>query len=172
MDNLVPRKFKIDLDEDTKQQCIEDIERYFVDDDWCKEVPHYQTYPVLFERDEDHWRKLHELLFSVFLSATGHSPFYMRAWAYVSFVGKPGSSSNRWHSHVEQDISKVCSVLYLQYDDEKNGTMFLCGENIVMPLIEQDTVYVFDSRLMHSPSTWNHESSKKNRIVLAVDCYV
>lgn len=171
MNDLVPKKFKIDLDEDTKQKCITDIERYFIIDDWCKEVPHYQTYPVLFERDEDHWKKLRHLFFNAFLSATGQCPSHMKAWAYVSFVEKPGSISDRWHDHYEINADKISSVLYLQCEDRKNGTMFLCGENIIVPLVYLDTIYIFDSKLMHSPTTWDYKNKVKNRIVVAVDSY-
>ena len=171
MDNLVLNRFKIDLDEDTKQKCIKDIEEYFVDDDWCKDAPHYQTYPVLFGREEEHWEKLRLLFFNAFLTDTGKTPSYMRAWAYVSFVGKPTNVSEGWHKHDDDSTNKISSVLYLQYEDVKNGTMFICGDVIVMPLIEENTVYLFNSSLIHSPSTWNHERMKKNRIVLSVDCY-
>ena len=171
MDNLVLNRCKIDLDEDTKQKCIADIEKYFVNDDWCKDAPHYQTWPVLFERDENHWKKLRHLFFNLFLTETGKSPSDMKAWSYVSFAKKPISDSGGWHKHDDDTTNKISSIMYLQYEDVKNGTMFICGKVIVMPLIEENIVYLFNSSLIHSPSTWNHERMKKNRIVLSVDCY-
>jgi len=171
MIDLIIKKIIIDLDEDTKEKCISDIEDYFIKDDWCQSAPFYQTYPILFEREDLHWQKMQKEFFNAFLMHSERCPTWMKAWSYVSFVGKPGNTSDRWHDHYKKNADKISAIMYLQYEDEKNGTMFLHDEYIIIPLIRPNTIYIYDSSIMHSPTTWNYKTSKKNRIVLAVDCY-
>jgi len=171
MNDFIPKKFKFDLDDDTRQQCIRDIEKYFIDNDWPKDIPQYQTYPVLFERQEPHWRKIEEIFFKSFLMYSGECPTDMKSWAYVSFIGKSGSKGERWHDHFTASSCNLSAVMYLQCEDRRNGTMFLYEDNIVIPLVYNDTIYVFDSQVMHSPTTWDHVNGTQNRIVISADCY-
>lgn len=150
---------------------IKDIEQYFIDDNWCKDVPFFQTWPTLFERNEQHWLYLKSKTIEIFTLLKNKKPVKLKAWSYVSFVNKKGSLGNAWHTHFEPNVEKLSSIVYLQFENEEDSTLFKFNEYIIMPIIKENTCYVFDSDITHSPSYWDYQNSKKNRIVLAIDAY-
>jgi hypothetical protein len=157
-------KHKIDFPVKYRNNCINDIYEYFEKDNWCKAVPKYQTWPILFERTDEHWQFLKNSL----LQITSFS--HIRAWAYVSFVGKDSGQgdnplNNLWHKHTEGAKSALfylsCKPLY--------GTLFLTNNFLISPVIDESCWYLFDSSLYHAPHYWNHLIEDKNRICLAVE---
>lgn len=166
------KQYKLNLSKKQKQKCIKDIEEYFFDDEWCvnNNLPLYQTHPILFERTEDHWVYLKKKYTDLFCSILNKQPFQLVSWAYVSFVGKKGSLGDDWHSHESSGAKNhICSVTYLQYEKDTDGTMFRTNDFVIMPLIKNNFVYTFPSNILHTPCFWNYSKYSKNRIVLIVD---
>jgi len=159
------QKTKLQISDSDRQKCIEDIEKLFVDDEWCKHVPHYQTWPTLFDRKEEHWISLKKKIEDKFNLQKNQR---LKAWAYVSFVGKKGCLANLWHVHDSKD--NFSAVFYLQNDNEFAGTMYMIEDTIVSPKVDNDTLYMFSSNILHTPPYWDYENSKSNRIVLAIVC--
>ena len=159
------QKTKLEISDLDRQRCIEDIEKLFVDDEWCKTVPPYQTWPTLLNRKEEHWILLKEKLEEKFNLQKNQR---LKAWAYVSFVGKKGCLANLWHRH--NTPHEFSAVFYLQNDNEFAGTMYMIEDVIVSPKVDNNTLYMFRKNTFHTPPYWDYENSKRNRIVLAIDC--
>ena len=154
-------KHKIQLSDEYRKQCIHDILKYFEDDEWCKTVPKYQTWPILFDRTEPHWEYLKQSFFNV----VGVKEFKsLKCWAYVSFPGTQ-FEGNLWHTH---DESKGSAVFYLSISSPRNGTIFVDGDLLISPIVDDSAWYFFDSNIEHSPSPYNSMGEKKPRVVLAV----
>jgi len=163
-------KIPFDISNEDRKKCIFDIEKLFEDDNWCKDVPYYQTWPLLFEREEEHWRRLK---YRISLVMTLLNPKIKRiiCWSYASFVGKKGSVGNGWHNHVlgKENDSVLSCIFYLQTETYYSGTMFDVGDTIVIPKVCTKTLYIYNPTIMHTPTYWDYENETKNRITLAMD---
>ena len=166
------QKIKIEVSDEDRQKLITDIETLISNGDWCKDNPPYQTKPNLFDRKEDHWISFKKKIEKVFNLQKNQK---LRAWAYVSLVGKKGSLGNLWHSHhnadcyTEKDNVMQTSVFYLQNENKLAGTVYMIEDTIVCPKVDNDKLYMFKADVLHTPPYWDYENSKTNRIVLAID---
>ena len=160
--NVPFTKYKIDLPEEYRENCIRDIYEYFSVGDWCEMVPKYQTWPVLFERTETHWKYLKD----TFLEGTKNKTYKsIHAWAYVSFSGKESSKKDLFHVHSLENSA----VFYLKLSTPTKGTIFKTDDYLISPIVDTSSWYYFKSNVLHSPSDWDHLNEKENRIVLAVE---
>jgi hypothetical protein len=161
LDSIIS-KHKINFPNVYRENCINDVLEYFKLDNWCKHVPQYQTWPVLFERKEPHWQYLR----NSFLNAANLDSFQkINAWAYVSFVDKPSNEQELYHTH----NLKYSAVFYLSISSSKKGTVFLIDDFLISPVVDDSSWYLFNSNIFHSPSHWDYVNEKQNRIVLAVE---
>ena len=56
-------------------------------------------------------------------------------------------------------------------EDINNATMFDLGDTILIPKVDLNTLYVYDSKLLHTPTYWDYENATQNRYVLAIDLW-
>jgi hypothetical protein len=158
------------ISNEDRQKYINDIEDLFAKDDWNKDVPYYQTWYTLFDRKERHWVQLKQNVLHILIALNPKLNIFV-CWAYVSFVGKEGSLGDRWHRHVDKYNDRITCIIYLQTENENNGTMFDLGNKIIIPKVDINTIYVFNSNLLHTPTYWNFKKATKNRIVLSIDAW-
>jgi hypothetical protein len=159
------------ISDEDRINCINDIEDFFVKDDWIKDepyVPYYQTWPILFELSDKHWINIKERVTTIIRLFNPKCNIFT-CWAFVSFVGKKGSLGNGWHTHFKEHNDRISSLIYLQIENENNGTMFNLGDKIIIPKAKLDTLYVYNANVLHSPTYWDYKNATKNRIVLAID---
>ena len=174
MNNEIQKHLLI-ISPEYRQQCIHDITGYFEKGEWVDETlyPTYQTAPVLFDRDEPHWQFIKERVGKIVNGITGLPIKVMKCWGFGYYPGKPSNQfsfpSRGWHTHGGED--KMSAVYYLEMDDLNDGTMFDMGDHILIPKVDLNYLYVFPSNVLHRPSIWNHETSEKGRILIAVDVY-
>ena len=155
-------RHKINFPNVYRENCIDDVLDYFKNDNWCKNVPKYQTWPVLFDREESHWKYLKDS----FLKINDYKNFSkINAWAYVSFAGEESLKDELYHTH----NLKNSAVFYLKISSPKKGTIFLIDDFLISPLVDDSCWYLFDSNIFHSPSYWDYMNEKEHRIVLAVE---
>lgn len=174
MNNVIQKHLLI-ISPEYRQRYIEDITGYFKRKEWVDETRHpkYQTAPVLFERKEPHWEFLKDRVKEIFKKATGLSAKSLRSWGYGNYPGDPSNiflfTTKGWHTHGGED--KISAVYYLEMDDLNDGTMFDMGDHIIIPKVDLNYLYVFPSNLLHRSSIWNHETSEKGRVLIAIDGY-
>ena len=171
MNDLKISKLPFLISKEDRMKCIEDVENIVRDGTYCKTVPPFQTFPDLLGRNEEHWQRLSNYLHEIFRKFC-NSPVEVFSWAFINMVGVPGAKERGWHNHYNPNIKKISSIAYLQCENINNGTMFDMGDYILMPKVDVNSIYAYDSKIVHTPSYWNYEQSKINRVVLASEVHI
>ena len=144
----------------TIENCIQIIDNLFESDNWCKNVPKYQTWPTLFEHDKFYpFAKTFLQCCSFYLNTQQISYKKISAWAYKSDVTV---NHRPWHNHAESHLS---GIFYLK-NDELVGTEFKSVPGI---LPEKYCWYIFPSFLYHRPQ---QNKTNMQRYTLAADLYL
>jgi len=150
--------------------CILKIDELFYTDNWCKNVPHYQTWPNLFEYNE-FFKFQHSFIFSCFSYLNNEVNIEeIYSWCFMTFYSNyiKSSHDDQWHSHFVEKSKKLSGVFYLNNpkdvdDYSSTGTQFRGCPNI----IPQDFCwFIYPSQLSHRPGKIQ---SEKKRYVLAAD---
>ena len=169
--NLKVHKAMLNFSEDAKQKCILDIDNYFDNDDWCKNIPHYQTWPVLFDRTEHHWVELKKQITEQVETKYEIKNLKCKAWAYVCMAGQNQNynKQNGWHSH-DKVGSLYSAIFYLNAIDGFEATEFMDVDgDVYRPKLTSNLLIYFDSKLCHRPAIWDGKKHNQNRYVISVD---
>jgi hypothetical protein len=131
----------------------------------CEDAPLFQTYPLLFNKSDEHWNILKDTFISSILNTYNIQKLNnIEAWAYVNKVGIE-QSQNRWHSHSN---SLYSGVMYLQMPKNSKGTSFVDDTNNIVTAPSKEKQWVlFNSNVNHAPPIWDHINTKQDRICLA-----
>lgn len=169
--DLTVHKSVLSFSKHDQHKCMVDIDSYFANDDWCKEAPPYQTWPVLFDRPESHWIELKNQITNQLNTKYNINNFSCIAWAYVCFAGEQQHyfGQNGWHVH-NKDNALYSAIFYLNFVNGFDATEFMDSNgDVYRPKMEENMLLCFESKLKHRPATWNHINYKQNRYVVAVD---
>jgi len=161
------------LTEYDKKLIISDINYLFDNGIWCHTVPHFQTWPNLFNHKESHWNNLCASFKHALEKISYKKTVSLKCWAYKSFHQVPSEYQvNSWHKHDSDTKNKISAILYLLYPQGSNGTEYIDenGENKIMPHKKNHWTF-FPSHTLHRPGFWDHKNMYESRIVIAVDSY-
>lgn len=169
--DLTIHKTMLNFSDKLKQQYMSDIDSYFINDDWCKHVPHYQTWPVLFDRTESHWIDLKNKITDQVKQSYDINNLKCKAWAYVCLAGEDQNYNNQggWHSHDKCD-AVFSAIYYLNSNEQFEATEFMdINGDVYRPRLKENMLLYFDSKIVHRPAIWNGKKHKQNRYVISVD---
>jgi hypothetical protein len=151
------------------ERLINDIDELFKSGDWCVDVPKFQTWPTLFNRNDIHWVNLRNNFISETTKKLGQKPTTVQAWSYVNYAGIPQDKFPLWHIHGRKRAEgecRICGVLYLT--EEEQGTMFLNEGKVFHAPSTICEWYFFDPDKKHSPPLWDF-NKKHNRYCIAAE---
>jgi len=152
------------ISDEVINNAIKDIE-HELEINLCTEVPLFQTYPVLFNKQETHWQILKETFINSLLNVYNVNKFNtIEAWGYVNKVGHK-QPDNRWHTH---NSTLYSGVMYLQIPKNSQGTLFVDdNQKIIEAPVKEKQWVIFNSNVQHAPPVWDYNKSDKDRLCLA-----
>ena len=145
------------LNDNNKQLLLKDV-NFEIENNWCRTVPPYQTYPDLHTKyffQLNHW----QILYNAILNNIGDSLKLHSCWANLS------KEDNKYDFH-KHTTEKTC-VYYLQNKHPEYGTKLI--NNVIIEGIE-NSVLIFDGKIPHSITNMPLELAKKyNRYSVVFD---
>jgi len=151
-------------------KCVSLVDELFDNNLWCKDSPHYQTFPDLFE-----YPGFFKLKYSFLLSCFSYlecevTILNIKSWCYCSDCSTQSNQDreSHWHSHGTEDCKKLSGIFYLHnpkdiLDYESSGTEFKDYPNIIP---EDFSWFIYPSHLLHRPGKIQ---SNHKRYVVAAD---
>jgi hypothetical protein len=151
-------------------KCIKKIDNLFDTDNWCKTVPHYQTWPNLFD-----YNQFYKFKYSFILSCHSYlgrevDIIEIKSWCYMNYHLNYSIKNidTLWHSHGDKTDKKISGIFYLSNpkdvsDYASSGTEFKEFPNIIP---EDFCWFIYPSYLIHRPGKIQ---SNLKRYVLACD---
>lgn len=151
------------ITEEIANLLIVDINNLFRSGDWCQEAPKYQTWSVLFERNEPHWQELKRSFEQEYAKKYGPLEQKTTAWCYVNFPKVPQDPANKWHTHKNSTIS---AVMYLTMPQGAEPTHLMLEKEEVLPRTLRVWNF-FSSDVLHRTGEWDHEVTDEPRYCIA-----
>jgi hypothetical protein len=125
----------------------------------CKDVPLYQSFNNMQERykDDETIKYLGNKALKEAELASNRKLSISHLWFNVT----KEDSNYGFHKHDHTDVTCV----YFLENCENNGTIFQIGNSHLQLLCKDNTIIIFDPKLLHSIPNWNG----KNRYSVAID---
>ena len=159
---------------------LNDVEKFksdlldmFQSGDWCRDVTEFQTHPVLFEIQKDHWQKLRQNFIDSVINYVGYAPSSVRAWCYANLANHPQKDWPIWHTHehsLRGHKRLLCGVLYLTHSMQ--GTVFLKDNQHKYLPADVGVWNFFNADEVHSPPKWDHTNQENRYCIAAEAIYV
>lgn len=168
------KKAYLPISNEDRIKFLTDIKTLFEKENWCKDVPHHQTYPTLFETDDTAWTNLKYKVIDCIKSILKVETKNILCWSYVTFANSNINNKWLWHKHsgIRGHDANFSAILYLQTNNEFDGTVFDAGSCLIIPKVEYNQLYIFPSDTLHSPPPWSKLNSNVDRFTLAFDIWV
>jgi len=149
---------------------INDINEYFDTGNWCYFVPKYQTWPNLFSRVENHWKKLQDSFVQHACKKMNTNSFVnFKCWAYKNFPLVSHEGETDWHCHKEENLFTISGVFYLMLPSNDSLTEYMEDNQLKKFPFKENCWTIFNGNMMHRPGKRNEVEMKQGRIVIAAD---
>ena len=166
---------QFNISDSSRQKLTSDILQLYGLGGLCWDVPLFQTYPILFDRQENHWIDLKQEFLNAVHAIKKPSSFKCRSWAYINIPGIKVSNHLLWHNHnvvVHKEFPQVISgIFYLSLPEHSNTTEYLINNQIkkIPPII--DAWALLPGYIDHRPGYWDHARAVHPRISVVADYY-